>query len=346
MSGMLKWMETKLEKINAIAEGLNEDSKPDDIDDASLHEIKLLQEQVVKLRGDLRTVRNLCEQQVNELHDKYKAQVEGLQAQVDSIRAQYSKVSTENSFLCQQRDVIEQQLNRMQQLNSQLIETLEKEPEPQQQTEENQEYIAGELSITKQYLANVKALLAAEKLKSEDSTHERIAAEQRHIAEIEKLTLQISMLEGSKDALQLELSELKEQFEETKKVEKGYTTQQNMQALADHLQTKQRTIESLLSERATLLLQLEREKSENLRLIQTSGTTIGLARQPLSSLGVFRGKKVVRRVADWVDGGVSELGDIVREQAVIRLLLIVYLVVIHMWLLYSFTSPSQPQFLE
>lgn len=346
MSGMIKWMENKLESINAIAEGLNDEPKPDNFDDANLQEIKLLQEQVAKLRGDLRTVRNFSEQQVSELHDKYKAQVEGLQSQVDLLRAQQGKMSAENSYLSQERDVMESQLMRAQQLNGQLLETLEREPEPVQETGDSQEFLSGELTMTKQYLANVKALLAAEKLKSEDSINERILAEQRHLAEIEKLGLEISTLEGSKELLQTELANLKEQFEETKKVEKGYTTQQNMQALADHLQTKQRSIESLLSERATLLLQLEREKTENLRLIQTSGTSVSLARQPMSSLGLFRGKKCLRRTVDWVDSGVSELGETVREQAAARLGLIVYLFVVHMWLLYTFTSPAQAQFLE
>jgi hypothetical protein len=71
--------------------------------------------------------------------------------------------------------------------------------EPVQQAEDSQEYLAGELTMTKQHLANVKSLLAAEKLKSEDSVHDRLAAEQRHLTEIEKLTLQTSDLEGSRE---------------------------------------------------------------------------------------------------------------------------------------------------
>jgi hypothetical protein len=343
---MLKWMETKLERINAIAEGLNEENKHDLYDDSSSQEIKLLQETVIKLRSDLRTVRNLNEQQVTELHDRYKAQVEGLQSQAELLRAQAAKGTTENSFLMQQKDVLEQQLTRTQVLNGQLMETLEKEPEPVQEAEDSQEYLAGELTMTKQHLANVKALLAAEKLKSEDSVHDRLAAEQLHLAETEKLTLQMSELESSRETIQQELVQLKEQFEETKKVERGFTNQQNMQALADHLQTKQRTIESLLSERATLLLQLEREKTENLKLIQTSGSVVSLQRQPMSSLGLFRGRKLLRRTVDWLDGGLTELSDTIREQAVVRLVLVVYIVAVHLWVLYAMTGSSQPQFLD
>jgi hypothetical protein len=66
----------------------------------------------------------------------------------------------------------------------------------------------------------------------------------------------------------------------------------------------------------------------------------------MSSLGLFRGRKLLRRTVDWLDGGLSELSDTLSEQASVRLVLVVYIVAVHLWVVYALTSSSQPQFLK
>lgn len=59
-----------------------------------------------------------------------------------------------------------------------------------------------------------------------------------------------------------------------------------------------------------------------------------VTRQPLSQLGLFVGRRHLRRIAEWVDEGVREFTDLMEEVSAVRLSVAVYFIAVHGFLVY------------
>lgn len=70
--------------------------------------------------------------------------------------------------------------------------------------------------------------------------------------------------------------------------------------LSETLQEKQRIIENLLTERASLAIQLENARSEKMLTVSNGKS----GRIPLSSLC---GNSAAKKIGEWVDEGMSEV---------------------------------------
>ena len=71
-----------------------------------------------------------------------------------------------------------------------------------------------------------------------------------------------------------------------------------------------------------------------------------VVRQPMSNLGVFSHKRVLRNAVDWFDESFREFTDVLEEVALARLALIIYLVVVHCGIIYwVLATPPSHDFL-
>lgn len=104
--------------------------------------------------------------------------------------------------------------------------------------------------------------------------------------------------------------------------DESLTEARNIEALTDHLQAKQRIIDSLLSEKTMLALKLDRQTKENLELLQI--TQEKEKADSISSLRLIRSRKWLRRSCEAVDGCLRWGLDHVRENPVSRLAVLTY----------------------
>jgi len=104
--------------------------------------------------------------------------------------------------------------------------------------------------------------------------------------------------------------------------DESLTEARNIEALTDHLQAKQRIIDSLLSEKTMLALKLDRQAKENLELQQV--TQEKEKADSISGLRLIRSRKWLRRPCEAVDGCLRWGLDHVRENPVSRLAVLTY----------------------
>ena len=260
MSGILKWAESKLEKIdNLTAQAFKnpKDELPED--ENKDKEIAELQQYIYKLKSDIRVVRNLYEQQIQELTDKYSAEIDTFRQENDTYSRKLNKSEDECRILAEQAKASDDKLKRVQEMYDQLMSSLEATNEPYSPKESITDQNEYELFMMKQQVNSLKALLFGEKMKTEDAIRERNEIHNLNCVHRDQLENQISELSKQIESLKQENLALSQQVEHLKATEKVDTEEQNLIALSEHLQTKQRTIQNLISERATLLIQLENE---------------------------------------------------------------------------------------
>jgi len=97
--------------------------------------------------------------------------------------------------------------------------------------------------------------------------------------------------------------------------------------LAYQVQASQRTIEGLLMEKAGLVLKLEVQRSTP----QSTATHHHGSR--MAAMRFSRGHRSLRKAVDILDYMVTEVQSLTDEQAVMRLGLGFYMVVLHLWVL-------------
>ena len=254
MSGFLKWTESQFEKFDTIAsKALN---IKDESEDTSLLQ---LESQNIKLREDLRTLRSIASTQLKDSQDKYQAHVELLKNNIQNLENSLKQLTEENTLLKEHLRNVDLKLTRLSKVNEELSLNMEKDMEITEVNNSVEEY-QYQINLLNEKIKRQAALLKAEKLKTLDAVREK--TEIFELAELEKKSI-----EGKLKQLQEELekekeihSELKEQLEIKPKLSINADSQ-NLAALSEHLQAKQRTIESLINEKSNLVLMLENEVS-------------------------------------------------------------------------------------
>ncbi|CAG9334284.1 unnamed protein product [Blepharisma stoltei] len=344
MSGILKWAESKLEKFDYPATDAFSSEKS--LENEREKQIEDMQQYIAKLKADMRSIRNLSNQQAEEFQDKLQAQAETYNLTVADLQQQVKQMSEENLLLKEKLRASDKKITSLEERNAQLISSLETELLPEQRPEATSDQLQYEINIMKQQVSSLKGLLNAEKLKTENAIGEQ--AQERKIFNIEKNNLEgkIGELEEELYKTKRNIEELKEQLEESKTKEPSSSTDsQNLLALSEHLQTKQRSIEALISEKATLILQLENEKKEKHKLLE--GTYQNrVNRQPLTNIGIFKARGKLHRVIEWLDDGLREIGDTLDEIALARFGVLIYMLVIHFWGLYYILGHEEKPFLS
>lgn len=294
MSGILKWAESKLEKFES-----NDQSNSDkSLEIEREKQIEDMQQYIAKLKSDVRSLRNLSNQHASEFQDKLQAQSETYNLTITDLHQNLKQMTEENTLLKERLRATDKKIMSLEDRNQQLITSIESELATENKEEGSSDELQYEINIMKQQVASLKSLLNAEKLKTENAISEQI--QEHKIFNIEKTNLENKIIELEDDLYRSKRSidDLKDQFEETRNKEPTHNTDsQNLMALSEHLQSKQRTIESLISEKATISLQLENEKREKLKLLEGNFQN-RVNRQPLTSIGPFKARGKLHRVVE------------------------------------------------
>jgi hypothetical protein len=252
MNSLLKWTESQLEKIDDIgSKALN--IKKDPENDLILD----LQSQNSKLREDLRNLKSISNTQLKDCQDKSQVHIDLLKTTVQSLENSLKQLTEENTLLKEHLRNADMKLTRLAKVNEELSVNIENDlniPESNYNIEEFQHQI----NLLTEKVKRQNMLLKVEKLKTIDALREK--TEIQELYELEKKSFK-----GKMEALRSEVNtekecnvKLKELLEAKPKLSLN-SDSQNLAALSEHLQVKQRTIESLINEKSSLILKLENE---------------------------------------------------------------------------------------
>ena len=252
MSGFLKWTESQFEKFDTIASkalNIKEDSE-----DPSMLE---LESHNSKLREDIRILKSIASTQLRDSQDKYQAHVDLLKTTVQSLENSLKQLTEENMLLKEHLRNTDMKLTRLTKVNEELSANMDKEIDIVEDNNSVEEY-QYQVNLLNEKVKRQAALLKAEKLKTVDAVREK--NEILEVSELEKKYFETRIGELIQELnKEKEMAiELKEQLESKPKLSISADSQ-NLVALSEHLQAKQRSIENLLNEKSSLVLMLENE---------------------------------------------------------------------------------------
>lgn len=252
MSGFLKWTESQLDKFDTIASkalNIKEDSVESPIYELELHNNKL--------QEDIRTLKSIASTQLKDSQEKYQAHVDLLKNSIQSMENSLKELTEENMLLKEHLRNADLKLTRITKVNEELSMNMEKEIDVVEDNNSVEEF-QYQVNLLSEKVKRQAALLKAEKLKTIDAIREkndvlRLSGLEKKAFE-GKIQILVEELRKEREGVLV----LKEQLECKPKLSISADSQ-NLAALSDHLQAKQRTIELLINEKSSLVLLLENE---------------------------------------------------------------------------------------
>jgi chromosome segregation ATPase len=211
-----------------------------------------------KLREEIRTIKLISNSQLKELQEKSQEQLNVLNNTIQNLESSIKQLSEENSLLKEHLRNADRKLSRLGKVNEELSLSMENEMEISEVLNSTEEY-QYQINLMNEKIKRQNALLKAEKLKTVDAVREK--TEILELCDLEKKNYEkkIKALQEEIETLSGKLQVSKD-FSETKPKNSDVDSQ-NLIALSEHLQAKQRTIESLINEKSNLVLMLEKEVS-------------------------------------------------------------------------------------
>lgn len=251
MSSLLKWTESQIDRFDSMAsKALNISATTQD------SAIAGLEIQNEKLREEIRTIKLINNSQLKELQEKSQEHLNVLSNTIQNLESSIKQLSEENSLLKEHLRNADRKLSRLGKVNEELSLSMENEMEISEVLNSTEEY-QYQINLMNEKIKRQNALLKAEKLKTVDAVREK--TEILELCELEKKNYEkkIKAFQEEIETLSGKLQVSKD-FSETKPKNSDVDSQ-NLIALSEHLQAKQRTIESLINEKSNLVLMLEKE---------------------------------------------------------------------------------------
>ena len=248
MSSLLKWTESTIEKFDTIASkafNLPTDSQtpPPEPDLAPLQE-------------EIKLIKSITNSQLKDLQEKYTLSQSSQNSEISSLKSHLKSLTEENNILKEHLRNSDGKLSRLQRVNEELSSKLDLET---QETEEvNSEVSEYQINLLTEKIKRLAGLLKAEKLKTVDALQEKSQIGQVIQSQKEVNAERLRKLESELIECKDQVNTLKSQLDSRPKAGQGLETC-SLNTLSEMLQAKQRTIESLLSEKSALVLQLENE---------------------------------------------------------------------------------------
>lgn len=315
MSGILKWVESKLEQLDA--EPIEGDSDETFLSDT---------EKALKLKTKIRTIRDAFHQKSQELEEKFTAELEHLREINSTTNNELSQKAEETMILKEKVSAMTIAQSQLEAANWQLMSSID-----QLVPGEDSSY---EISSLTQQLNLHRQLLAAEKTKTENAVKEQ--EHWQHTAE---------SVQKSHVLVETQLRESLQEFHtRTTQLEQELSLSADTQPLSELLQQKQRTIENLITEKASLAFELETEREEKLRLAQ--GYRYRTVFTPCSSVAFLSENSSLSSFTGCLDSFFSEVSQTLQEVPLVRLCFLFYSLVLHLLLFYSFLFTANESFLS
>lgn len=328
MTNLVKWSEQKPEKLERI----------------SSKKFPFPESEFSLLTNELKTVKALSSTQLKELQDHHKLQLDLQKSEILSIKDSIKQLKEENFLLKDHLKNSDNKIQRLEKENEDLSSSLESEQAHDKPLETSEEF-QYQIAIFTEKIKKLHALLKAEKLKTLDAIREK--SEIFEIDEMEKKSAnkEILALEEKIDKEKQKIQELKEQLETRNKAVQS-SDFQNISALNDHLTVKQRTIDNLISEKESLSMLLEAEKTEKSTLLENKLNN-RVIRQGFNTFPMIQARPLLLLIASGIDSKLQFCTDLLEQYASIRGLALLYLFLFHVLLLIFILGTGQsPDFLS
>jgi chromosome segregation ATPase len=210
-----------------------------------------------RLTQELQSLKSNLSQQFKESQEKFRIQSDLQKSELSNLKDSAKHLVEENQLLQEHLKNSDNKIIRLEKENEELMRSLEQDSEFDKPGD-NQDDFQFQVASLNEKIKNLHALLKAEKLKTLDALREK--SDIAEIAEMTQKTTEnkISIILSEIFQEKAKRNELKEQLESRSKVVQSADLE-NLAALNDHLNVKQRTIENLIHEKETLieLLQFE-----------------------------------------------------------------------------------------
>ena len=275
-----------------------------------------------RLIQEINAERNAGKMKKKEMEAAHKAEMQRVMEEIEKAQVELGRVKDRVGFGKEEAGLLEERLQRATTLRTELAQALQS-PEPANvDAEESTEWLRSELQTSQQIQANLRAVMRADELLLEEALRTKEQeAERLHSceADLDKATqtrLQLAQKHAEK------LHELQQAL--TQVSIKPETDERDLEEL---LASQRRTIASLQNEKSALLLQLD----------CINGRQVGRKREvnALAELPVIQESPRLVRVAETVDAGLAHLRGAMDEVAAVKLLVVGYLAVLHLWALLS-----------
>lgn len=310
MSSLLKKTGEHIKSIFAENEG-----DPDE-------ELQRLYTLNARLVQDINAERNAVKQKREELERAHKAEVQRLAEEEAKAKVEFGRVKDRVAFGKEEAGLLEEQLQRATTLRSELTQALRSPEQPVVDTEESLEWLRSEVQTSRQIQANLRAvvrtdqLLLEEALRAKEQETDNLRSRE---AELEKATQTRLRLAQEHAEKMRDLQEILSQSNS-----KPETDERDLEEL---LSSQQRTIESLRKEKSSFQLQLECFQGGQIRKKREI--------KALAELPVIQDSPRLSSAAEAVDAALMHLRRATDDVAAVKLLLVVYLIVLHLWALLS-----------
>lgn len=248
MSSLLKWTESTIEKFDTIA------SKAFNLPTESTNPVP--NPDIPKLKDEIKLIKSITNSQLKDLQEKYTQSQDLQNLELSSLKSHLKSLTEENNLLKEHLRNSDSKLTRLQRVNEELSSKLDLETlETEENTSEVSEY---QVNLLNEKIKRLSGLLKAEKLKTVDALQEKSQISEIIVSQKKNNEERLRALGNELNDCQDQARVLKSQLDARPKVGQGLETC-SLNALSEMLQVKQRTIETLLSEKSALVLQLESE---------------------------------------------------------------------------------------
>lgn len=282
-----------------------------------------LQERITQLTRELEQTRLQGVLTQSQLQEQHQAELESWQSRLSGVHSSTEQLNDEAEYWHQEIALLQEKVARAEAQNRDLVQSLQpKDWDASAAADGSTEALRQQLLAGKASEACLKGVINAKKLLLEDAKRE-----QQDVQSLVRLKeQQLEMLATEARQLQL-LRESELQQLQTRLGEPQATQTVPSKDLTPQVQASQRTIEGLLTEKAGLVLKLEVQRSA------PQPTTAHHRGSRMAAMRLFRGHRTLRKAVDILDDMVTEVQSLADEQAVVRLGLVLYMVVLHLWVL-------------
>ena len=283
-----------------------------------------LLERINQLNKELDASRSSASEMETELREKHQAELEGWEKTLSGLQSSTDQMNDEAEYWRQEIALLQEKVTQAETQNRDIVQSMQTEEWEGSADEGSVDALRQQLLTGKNCEASLKGVITAKKLLIEDAKREQM--DLRNLVRLKEQQLEVLATEARQ--LQVlrdtELQQLESRVEEVQSSPTAPSEDLSAQVQANH-----RMIEGLITEKAALVLQLEAQRNAP----QDANPHRGPSR--MASMRLFRGHRTLRKVVSVLDDFVLEVQTLADEQAALRLGLLLYMVVLHLWVLLS-----------
>ena len=288
-------------------------------------EVEKLQSLHMRLIADLKAEKSAGEQRKKSISVQHTSELQGIAEEMFAVQSAQDRVKDKLTFFREEAALLEDQIKRAEQLKTELTNTIQS-PEVQEELPEDEslDYYKTEVMTSRQVQANLKSVIHSDELLMNDASRQKeqvLELLQSKETEVEKA---LTVKNDRNKRWTEQVRELQREIEGLK----AGRMEADEKDLRELLVSQKRTVETLKNEKSALMIQLESRRVPVVRRAQ-------LVSSRLTDLDFLQVHPIVYKTASFFDELLLDLCTAMDDFAVVKLVLVAYLVILHLWVLLS-----------